>query len=120
MDLSKAFDTVDHTILLYKLESAGVQGIVHKLFKSYLKDRFIVASVNGKLKGERQRINLSVSQGSVLGPLLSLSYINDMSALDLRGKFRLFADDSADFFESISYEINVDYMKRDLALVAAQ
>lgn len=117
MDLSKAFDTVNNEILLSKLERAGVRGVPHQLFKPYLEDRFIVVSVNGKMSQAR-RINVSVPQGSVLGPLLFLLYVNDMGALDLRGKLRLFADDSADFFESNSYTTNTECMKQDLTLLS--
>lgn len=117
MDLSKAFDTVNHEILLSKLEKAGVRGVPHRLFESYLEDRFMVVNVNGKMSRPR-KINISVPQGSVLGPLLFLLYINDMGALDLRGKLRLFADDSADFLESSSFTINAEYMMYDLTLLS--
>lgn len=97
MDLSKAFDTVNHTILLAKLERYGIRGVGLKLFKSYLRDRFMKVNVNGH-SSERHKINISVPQWSVLGPVLL--YINDMGTLNLRGTLRLLADDSADFLRT--------------------
>lgn len=117
MDLSKAFDTVNHAILLAKLDRAGVRGVAYQLIESYLKDRSLAVYVNGQLS-ERQPINISVPQGSVLGPLLFLLYINDMSALELRGILRLFADDSAVFFGSNSFNTNEEDLKHDLELIS--
>ena len=76
VDLQKAFDTVDHQILLAKLNHYGIRGVSNDWFKSYLSNRNQYVSINGFDSG-RTTINWDVFQGSVLGPLLFLLYKND-------------------------------------------
>jgi hypothetical protein len=91
-DLRKAFDTVDHEILLTKLYNIGVQGQELKWFKNYLAGRNQFVVINGKSSSLRE-ILLGVPQGSILGPLLFLIYINDLASIsDLFAS--LFADDT--------------------------
>ena len=100
MDLSKAFDTLDHKILLYKLQHYGVKGTELNWFKSYLSDRKQFVEIEG-VKSNQQTITTGVPQGSVLGPLLFLIYMNDINEASSALNAILFADDST-FMSSIN------------------
>ena len=80
IDLKKAFDTVDHQILLKKLEIYGVKGDALDLLKSYLIDRTQKCQVNGTISSDRL-IKCGVPQSSILGPLFFLLYINNLALL---------------------------------------
>ncbi len=77
LDVSKAFDKVYHPALLHKLERMGVSGNLLKWLGSYLSDRKQTVVING-VCSDSKSINASVPQGSILGPLLFLAYINDL------------------------------------------
>ena len=94
IDLRKAFDTVDHSILLQKLNHYGIRGTVNKWFASYLIGRQQTTQIGVKNISKKEVILSGVPQGSVLGPLLFLIYINDISNSSNRFKFYLFADDT--------------------------
>ena len=93
IDLKKAFDTIDHTILLRKLRIYGVDENGIKFFESYLSNRSQRCCVNGELS-ETAKITCGVPQGSNLGPLLFLIYINDLPNCLDRASPRMFADDT--------------------------
>ena len=98
LDLSKAFDTVNHEILLYKLDHYGIRGPALKLIKNYLTNRKQFVKI-GKNKSELRPISCGVPQGSVLGPLLFILYINDLHKACSTGNIRIFADDTNVFFK---------------------
>ena len=93
LDLTKAFDTVDHNILIKKLEYYGIRGIVNDWFQSYLNGRAQFVSFDN-ISSPLQHISCGVPQGSVLGPLLFLLYINDFQTCAPYFEFHLYADDS--------------------------
>ena len=104
LDLSKAFDTVNHVILLSKLSHYRIVGTENLWFKSYLQQRRQIVYVNGVFS-DIQAIKLGVPQGSVVGPILFLTYINDFSRATTNFSTRLFAEDSDNI--TISYLIDM-------------
>ena len=117
LDLKKAFDTVDHSLRLTKLEHVGVRGHSLEWFNSYLTNRYQFVYINGILS-EQDMIKCGVSQGSILGPLLFFIYINDLSNIT---EFyyittRMYADDTNMTFtacsvEGLRHEMNADIEK---------
>ena len=95
-DLSKAFDTVNHKILLKKLHNYGIRGITLKWFESYLTSRFQYTVVNSSASAVLP-ISIGVPQGSILGPLLLTIYLNDLQFASKNPVLTLFADDSNAF-----------------------
>ncbi|KAL5269787.1 hypothetical protein ACHWQZ_G003301 [Mnemiopsis leidyi] len=93
IDLSKAFDTIDHQKLITKLNNYGIRGNALRLIDSYLSNRKQFVSVLD-VESDQLPVHFGVPQGSVLGPLLFVLYINDICNITNKGKFVLFADDT--------------------------
>ena len=116
LDLKKAFDTLDHDILLSKLESYGIRGIANEIISSYLSNRQQFVQIEND-KSTLLNIETGVPQGSNIGPLLFLIYVNDIYRLHLHGVPRLFADDTALFYPRNSPRIIVSHIEQDLVVL---
>lgn len=104
IDLAKAFDTVDRELLIRKLKFIGVQDNSVKWFKSYFEDRHQVVSILNKYS-DKKNIEYGVIQGSTLGPLLFLIYMNNLGKVNINsGQAFLYADDTALLFHGDSWE----------------
>ena len=97
LDFAKAFDTVNHDILIQKLDYYGIRGNALNLFKSYLTERQQFTEIGDTLS-DMEYIKCGVPQGSILGPILFLLYINDITESSTLLKFYLFADDTTLFY----------------------
>ena len=93
MDLSKAFDTLDHEIMIINLQHYGIRGTSLKWFMNYLSDRTQFVAVNDVCSSSKA-IVMGVTQGSILGPLLLLIYMNDILNSSRHLDFILYADDT--------------------------
>lgn len=116
IDLQKAFDTVDHKILTQKLHHYGIRGKALDIFKSYLKDRSQCVLIN-ETKSTYLEIKHGVPQGSVLGPLLFLIYINDLHRSISFSTAIHFADDTSLICRESSLKRLNRKINRDLALL---
>ena len=116
LDLSKAFDTVSHDVLLKKLEHYGIRGNALLLLKSYLTSRKQFVTFDGH-RSEIKDVRIGVPQGSVLGPLLFLVYINDLPRSVRRLSSILFADDTTLHFSHKNIYSLCDSLTADLTHV---
>ena len=103
MDLSKAFDVMNHDILRQKLEHYGFRGLFLNFMMQFVQDRRYFVNING-LNSDIRNVNIGVPQGSTLGPLLFLLYVNDMRFSSSILKFIQFADDTTILYNSPNFE----------------
>ena len=115
LDISKAFDKVWHDGLLYKLKCYGVEGSFYHILKNYLQNRKQRVVLNGQ-SSSWLNINAGVPQGSVLGPLLFLIYINDLPE-NLVSVSKLFADDTCIFSTVSNIKKSSEDLNRDLTTI---
>ena len=113
MDLRKAFDTVDHTILLSKLDKLGVKGLPHNWLSSYLNNRTQATIANNSMSNQLS-IHCGVPQGSILGPLLFLVYINDLGRVLESCRFQLYADDTVIYLSGNNTLTTVAKIQEDI------
>lgn len=118
LDLSKAFDTIDHSILLKKLDMYGIRGHALNWFNSYLQDRTQFTQISQKVSGKLNNHRYAVPQGSVLGPLLFLVYVNDIYKIPTDSSVICFADDTTVYVHDIDINIAVQTINRDLAKIS--
>ena len=114
IDLKKAFDTVNHDILIKKLEHYGIRGVTLDWFRSYLKDRKQVTYINETRSTVSKICNFGVPQGSVLAPLLFLLYINDINHYLNEVIIKRFADDTNCFFSGEDFDSLMEIVTREM------
>ena len=116
LDLSKAFDKVWHDRIIFKLKAYGVEGELLSLLKKYLENREQRVVLNGQTS-EWRKIMSGIPQGSVLGPLLSLIYINDLTD-GINSLCKIFADDTSLFSKVSDIHKSASNLNDDLEKIS--
>ena len=121
LDLSKAFDTLDHEVLLAKLDHYGIRGICNDWFHSYLTGRSLIARIqtceNKTIKSDSFNIGYGAAQESCLGPLLFILFMNDMHLLLTFSSIILFADDTTHFNSAKNTQFLRYSLEHDMSLL---
>ena len=113
IDLKKAFDTVDHTILVNKLERYGISDKTVKWMKDYLSNRKQRTLANW-IMSSIENVTCGVPQGSILGPLMFLIYVNDVERSCSHSRVRLYADDTVLYASGTNIKTGVEHLQKDL------
>jgi len=116
LDLAKAFDTVNHDILLEKMSHYGIRGLPHNWFKSYLTNRCQYVYLNG-INSNKLPVTCGIPQGSILGPLLFLLYINDLNSVSKLLTFIMFADDTNLFIKGRNLDRLIAVLNSELEVI---
>ncbi len=118
LDLSKAFDTIDHNILMSKLHHFGIRGVAFEWFRNYLSHRTQYVNFNGH-DSSKLDVSCGVPQGSILGPLLFIIYINDLIYLSNYSNMLLYADDTNILFSHSDLDQLVDHVNSELCNISS-
>ena len=116
LDLKKAFDTVNHALLLTNLRNYGMCGDEHSWFTSHLTDRTQSVSL-GNVTSDSMDISYGVPQGSILGPLLFTLYINDLPSVNKTCTVIIYADDTAIIYSDQQKAQIEKHLNNDMAIV---
>lgn len=116
IDMKKAFDSLNHIIFFAKLISSGAGTKAHKLLTSFLSNRKQAVKIKGKL-GTFRIIYKGIPQGSKLGPLIFIFFINDLSKLGFKGTIQMYADDVILYYDCCNLEELQRFMQHDMDLL---